>query len=202
MDCRLIPKPFSASVPRDCWGVKLSGALSYSAGLSLLLESPFNMPAWKSDIQRFHPQLDFYVYLSPATCSPELWEARLHVWILTLDYFNGKAHPDDFDAHGFTSFSLGMPCKHIFPHRHVCWESCDIISCGDPHVVLACVCVLIQTIAGHTGAPDTDQRTTKIREACLYTVNTLAPMAKWNFGSYWMVDSQRCMQLFIKKRSS
>lgn len=92
----------------------------------------------------------------------------------SLVWQNSSRH---FDALGFyTSFCLGMPCKHIFPQRHVCWESCDIISCGDPHVVLACVCVLIQTIAGHTWAPDTDQRTTKIREACSYIVNTLALM--------------------------
>lgn len=111
----------------------------------------------------------------------------------------------------FTSFCLGMPCKHISPpQRHVCWESCDIISCGDPHVVLACVCVLIQTIAGHTWAPDNDQRTTKIREACRYVVNTVAPMKLWIelkgwfpemdvifFSRHWYMPRETPKKLFL-----
>lgn len=43
--------------------------------------------------------------------------------------------------------AYGYLVNTFSPQHHACWENSDIISCGDPHVVLACVCVLIQTIA-------------------------------------------------------
>lgn len=138
---------------------------------SWLLIAPresFHLPAWEFQLT------DWLLHLFVFRLAVQNTERQVGTFWFKV-HFNGRTHPAIL-THFLHHSASGCLVNTFSPQHHVCWESSDIISCGDPHVVLACVCVLIQTIAGHTWAPDTDQRTTKIREACSYIVNTQAPI--------------------------
>lgn len=169
-DCRFIPKPLSASVCDriaveskwlERWVIQVASHFSWKVLASAC------MGVW-------HQTLISRSTLTLVCLFHNLQSRTLRGKFAHLDLNFTLLAEVIWTLGCFTSCCLGMPCKHISPHHCVCWESCDIISRGDPRVVLARVCVLIQTIAGHTRAPDTGRRTTKIREACGYIVNTLA----------------------------
>lgn len=187
--------PLCKCPPQDCWGVEVSGALSYSAGLSLLQESPstclhgsltFNtvISCWnftlvcllRLAVQNTERQVCTFWFKVQITLMAEL------IWTLQHTWF-------------FTSFCLGMPCKHIFP-----WAPCvprelwHYLLRRSPCCSSMCLCFDLDNSWANMGSrhwPEDHQNKGSLQ---LHRKHS-GTDTQWNFGLKWRVDSHRWIQI-------
>lgn len=113
----------------------MRGALSYSAGLSLLLESPFTCLHWSLTFNAFisYRTTSFFVFFNTNVHILQLAVQNTERQVCTFGFklqitLMAELIQTFLTCLVVASFRLGMPCKHIFPPSAMCVERAVTLS--------------------------------------------------------------------------